>query len=794
MREARGVYYTPEPVVQYIVRSVDWLLRERFGLRDGLGSRERFRDENKDPNLRLAGRDRAGMRQTVMRHRVQVLDPACGTGTFLFAMVNLIRERMMARGDAGEWSDYVREDLLPRMFGFELLMAPYAVAHFKLGLQLAGGDLWDLPEEEREKWRYDFSSNERLNVFLTNTLEEAHPAGATPMFDVVGRESIEADAVKRDLPILVVMGNPPYSGHSANKGDWIRNLVEDYKKGCAELYKPAQAKWLQDDYVKFIRFGQWRIEKSGAGILAFISNNGYLENPTFRCMRQSLLETFTDIYFLDLHGNSKKKEIAPNGARDQNVFDIQQGVAIGIFVKEYGKTGNARVHHAHLWGLREENGDQDGKYPWLLSHTAVDTDWEEIIPEAPSFLFVPQSNNAKADYETGWSLPDIMNQNGDPAPGIVTTQDEFAISWDEEDAIRKVEQFLATSSEEEARRMFRLCTQSQWNYSRAKEQLAHGTWRNKIIPIQNRPFDVRYTVYDSNVAVHRRERVMNHMLAGDNLGLGTTRSIEIGRGWEHIFCSADIIQHHTVSIKEVNYLFPLYLYPTQGQMSLGEGETGKRRANLNPEFVEEMASKVGLRYVGDGKGDLEGTFGPEDVFDYMYAVFHSPTYRSRYAEFLKIDFPRVPVTSEVGLFRVLCGMGARLVELHLMEDGGKRETRNVRRETRNAKREDGQDVAVSYPVGGSHLVEQVRYSGPGEGSEKGRVWINKEQYFEGVPQEVWDFHVGGYKVAEKWLKDRKARVLNSDDREHYKSIVRALWETGRIMQEIDEAIGEWPIH
>jgi predicted helicase len=434
LRESRGVYYTPEPVVQYIVRSVDWLLRERFGLRDGLGSRERFRDENKDPNLRLVGQDRAGMRKTVMRHRVQVLDPACGTGTFLFAMVNLIRERMMARGDAGEWSDYVREDLLPRMYGFELLMAPYAVAHFKLGLQLAGGDL---PEEIREKWRYDFSSNERLNVFLTNTLEEAHPAGATPMFDVVGRESVEADAVKRDLPILVVMGNPPYSGHSSNKGKWIMGLLRG-KDGARDTVnyfevdgKPLgekNPKWLNDDYVKFIRFAQWRIDKTEQGVLAFISNNGYLDNPTFRGMRQALMETFTDIYILDLHGSSKKKEVAPDGSKDENVFDIQQGVAIGIFVKEAGKQGPAQVHHAGVYGLREE------KY-LLLSEadlSGISTGSKVLSPQAPFYLFVPQDTYLMPEYTAWWQISDVLNVN---SVGVVTGQDTKTIAFTRDEAL-----------------------------------------------------------------------------------------------------------------------------------------------------------------------------------------------------------------------------------------------------------------------------------------------------------------------------------------------------------------------
>lgn len=527
LRELRGVYYTPEPVVSYIVRSVDWVLRDRFGLTDGLADTD---------TVEIVADD--GPPRTLPR--VLVLDPAAGTGTFLREVVSHIRDDLTTRGLAGAWDSYVPEHLLPRLFGFELLMAAYTICHLKLAMEISG-----------DSQQYVLGDGERLGVFLTNSLTEAHEDASGPMFAAeIVREAREADAVKRDHPVMVVIGNPPYSGHSANKGKWITGLVDDYKQGVAGLAKPGQAKWLSDDYVKFIRFAQWRINQTGEGVLGFVTNHSYLDNPTFRGMRKSLLETFDEIWLLDLHGNSKRKERSPDGGRDQNVFDIQQGVAIGIFVKHGASDGElARVHHADLWGDR---GDLElGKYAWLAENSVLTTDWNELGPRSPDYFFTPRDYELASEYDAGWPLPSIFCLNGDPAPGIVTTHDQFAVSWDAEDAIGKIERFLATETEADARQLWRLCKQDQWDYTRAKTELANQAWRTKVERLLYRPFDIRTTVFDRNVAVHRRERVMRHMLTGPNLGLSTTRSIEIAGGWEHVFVAAEVTQHHTVSNKSV---------------------------------------------------------------------------------------------------------------------------------------------------------------------------------------------------------------------------------------------------
>jgi hypothetical protein len=346
LREARGVYYTPEPVVSYLVRSVDYLLKTRFDCPNGLADTTTVEYEREEESGGKTKKVKA------TSPRVLILDPACGTGTFLYTVIDHIREEFMRHGNAGMWSGYVRNHLLPRIFGFELLMAPYAVAHFKLGMQLAGHDL---TPAQREKWAYDFTGNERLGVYLTNTLEEAEQKAETLFgpLRVITQEANAASRIKHELPILAVIGNPPYSGHSANRSweikngkkvpNFIGNLIQDYYFVDSQPLGEKNPKWLQDDYVKFIRWGQWRIGQTGAGVLAFISNNGYLDNPTFRGMRQQLMNAFTEIYILDLHGSSKKKETAPDGSPDENVFDIQQGVTLGIFVKEPNKEGPAKV-------------------------------------------------------------------------------------------------------------------------------------------------------------------------------------------------------------------------------------------------------------------------------------------------------------------------------------------------------------------------------------------------------------------------------------------------------------------
>jgi hypothetical protein len=770
LRETRGVYYTPEPVVSYIVRSVDQVLKTSFSLPEGLADASTIRIKSPDSK---GGID---------VHQVLILDPATGTGTFLHSVIDLIYEHQLAKGQKGAWSGYVSQHLLPRLFGFELLVAPYAVAHMKLGLQLA-------------ETGYDFKADERLRVYLTNTLEEAHELSTLPLFvHWLAAEANAASDIKKDVPVMVILGNPPYSGHSANTGQWISNLLRgidtqtgektwNYFEVDGQPLGERNPKWLNNDYVKFIRFAQWRIEKTGYGILAFISDHGYLDNPTFRGMRHCLMETFDDIYVLDLHGGSREKERSPDGSKDENVFDIQQGVAIGIFVKR-AKAGNkpATVRHAHLWGVREvykksAHGEQQlvgGKYHWLLRHERKNTKWTQIEPQSPFYLFVPQDGASRKEYEQGWKVTEMMPVN---SVGIVTSRDSFVFDFDRATLRTRIAGFLNPAySEDEVREKY-LARKDKLSTGVARQKIREDEqWASSFVNCLYRPFDVRPLFYHDAVIERSRRDVMRHMLAGENLGLSTTRSIEIGRGWEHVFCTQHIVQHHTVSLKEVNYLFPLYLY-RDGQVPESLFDYfDSRRPNLSSEFVDDVAGRLQMRFVPDGRGSLKKTFGPEAVFHYMYAIFHSLTYRRRYAEFLKIDFPRLPLTSNADLFRELCHLGEELVKLHLME-------RRVR-------------LITKYPIPGESWIETVRYTEPGQGADKGRVWINKTQYFEDVPPDVWNFHIGGYQVCQKWLKDRKGRQFTYDDLTQYQQIVAAVSETIRLMDDIDETIhehGGWPV-
>ncbi|MDX2039801.1 MAG: type ISP restriction/modification enzyme [Acidobacteriota bacterium] len=763
MREMRGVYYTPEPVVSYIVRSVDHILKTDFGLSDGLADASKI--EVPTP----------GGKGKIESHKVLILDPATGTGTFLHGVIDHIFEKFQT--NRGMWSGYVKEHLLPRIFGFELLMAPYAVAHLKLGLQLS-------------ELGYDFKADERLRVYLTNALEKAPQLRPddSAFTHWLFEEATGATKAKQETPVMVVLGNPPYSGHSANTGQWIADLLRgsdtitgqktgNYFAVDGQPLGERNPKWLNDDYVKFIRFAQWRIEQTGYGVLAFITNHGYLDNPTFRGMRQSLMETFDDIYVLDLHGNSKKKEKAPDGSKDENIFDIQQGVAIGIFVKrENGKKKLATVRHAHLWGARgkltENNGGErqltDGKYRWLGRNYVKTTKWTKLKPEPSRYLFVPQDAKLKQEYEQGFSLAEMMPVN---SVGLVTSRDGFVFDFDENVLRMRIKNFVEKSLTDEEIKSKYLSDTDKLQLSSSRRLLREDKGsESAFVRCLYRPFDVRHLFYHDVVLERSRREAMRHLLTGENLGLISARSNK-SQSPDHFFCSRLITEAKCGEATTQSAIFPLYLYPN-GELppTLFDHDNG-RRPNFTDKFVADFSTKLRLTFIPDGKGNLKKTFGPEDVFAYLYAIFHSPTYRVRYAEFLKMDFPRLPLTGNVELFRALCRLGEELVGLHLMEKQSK--------------------PITTYPQPGDNTIETIRYD-----EAERRIYINKTQYFLGVPPEVWAFHVGGYQVCQKWLKDRKSRQLTYDDLTHYQGVVAALARTIELMSEVDETINEnggWPL-
>jgi len=733
LREVRGVYYTPEPVVSYIVRSVDLILRNQFNLRDGLADNSKINE---------------------VTHKVQILDPATGTGTFLHSVIAIIYEKFSK--NKGMWSNYVSQHLLPRVHGFELLMAAYTVAHIKLSLQL-------------KDYGYDFASNERLRVFLTNTLDEAHGHQQTLLSEWLSNEANAANEIKSNSPVMVIIGNPPYSGHSANPVKWIKDLlhgnngnvgkIANYFEIDDEPLNESNSKWLNNDYVKFIRFAQWRIMQTGYGVLAFITSNSYLDSPTFRGMRQALMQDFDDIYILDLHGNSKKKELSPDGSVDKNVFDIKEGVAIGIFVRT-GKatTSIARVHHAHLYGIRA------AKYQYLLENSLKTTQWTELRPQSPFYLFVPQNTDLFPEYQQGWKITDVMTVN---VLGFQTHRDYFAIAFEKQTMINRIRDMKDTElSDTQIIDKYSLIENDSWKVDKTRKSLRDlKDWENKIITCLYRPFDNRYCYFSEIIIDRTRRELQYHVFDRDNLCLNTVRQTKAS-SWQHALASKFPTSALCVEIKEGSTVFPLYLYPLEKDEFInGNGNGHKkeivRKPNFSDEFIADLETHLKLQFISEDRGDFEKTISALDVFSYIYAVFHSPTYRNRYAEFLKMDFPRLPLIQDKEVFKQLSELGKQLISIHLM----------------NAHIESN----CCFPIKGSNIVEKVDF-------KDNKIYINKTQYFDNVKLSVWEFYIGGYQVCQKWLKDRKGRVLNYDDCTHYLYILAALEQTQSLMSQIDNTL------
>ncbi|MFM6826770.1 MAG: type ISP restriction/modification enzyme, partial [Dolichospermum sp.] len=747
LRKSRGVYYTPEPVVSFIVKAVNDILENDFNLDDGLGSKN-----------------------------VTILDPATGTGTFLYEVIKQIYFNFEKYG-VNRWNQLFREkQVLKRLYGFELLMTPYTIAHLKLGLLL-------------ENLGYEFEGKERLNIFLTNALNEGVKKSELILGQYISAEANQAAAIKTEIPIHVVLGNPPYSGHSENKNEWIEGLVKDYYQIDGLSLDEKNPKWLQDDYVKFIRFGQWRIDKTGVGILAFVTNHGYLDNPTFRGMRQNLLQSFNRIYIVNLHGNAKKKEVSPDGSIDQNVFDIQQGIAILIAVKDIPESQmifkqqhqpENGIFYYDLWGSR------DYKYQLLQELTMKTVEWEKINPISPFYLFTPQDIYALEEYNRGWKITDIMLVN---SVGIVTARDALTIQKTPEDVAKIVNDFgfLPTETAREKYDLGKdtrdwqvILAQDDIKKSRVKEKVTdnviidHGL----IKPILYRPFDIRYTYYTGKsrgfICMPRND-VMKNMILGDNIGLITVRQQSQSGEWSLVGTTQDIIESCAISnkTKEINYLFPLYIYP--------ENETSQERTpNFSSEFITAINEKLG--YIPTA----------ENIFYYIYAVFHSPQYRQRYSQFLKIDFPRLPLTSNNELFNQLVIKGEKLVNLHLMKNLPPTPmTKSETSTTANLPLFNGEERgAIHYQGDGKNEITQVKYN-----TNKQQILINQNCYFSGVSPIVWEFKIGGYQVLDKWLKERKNANIDLSDAEitHYQKIIIVVIETIKLMTEIDDIIPQFPI-
>jgi Type ISP C-terminal specificity domain/N-6 DNA Methylase len=746
LRKTRGVWYTPAPVVNFIVRAVDDILKTEFDLPQGLADNSKTKIK---VNLQATDKRYTNNVRTVEEevHRVQILDPATGTGTFLAEVVKLIHKKF--EGQQGIWSKYVETHLLPRLNGFELLMASYAMAHLQLDLLLT-------------ETGYKPTTNQRFRVYLTNSLEESHPDTGTLFANWLSTEANEANHIKRDAPVMCVIGNPPYSGISSNKGEWISKLIEDYKF-VDGVHFNERKHWLNDDYVKFLRYGQHFIEKNGSGVLAFINPHGFLDNPTFRGMRWNLLKTYDKIYTLDLHGNAKKKETCPDGSADTNVFDIMQGVSINIFIKTGKKKANdlGKVFHFDLFGKREI------KYDFLYSNSIQTIEFKELQPQKPNLFFVPKNETGDTNYYKGINVYQVFQLN---STGIQTSRDSLVIDFDKKMLLNRIKLFSDSSkTDDEIRNIFFQNKNTDkykkgdtrgWKIESVRKKLINENLESKIVKLSYRPFDKRYLFYSETMVDWTRRNIMQHIESRDNICLLIPRQLAED-AFHHILVENSISEMCVISnkTKEQNVVFPLYLYPdNNGQQTIDQ--SNERKPNLNTEILNQFAEKLGLTFTIE-KETTKGTFAPIDILDYIYAVLHSPTYREKYKEFLKIDFPRVPYPNDAETFWQLVALGAEIRQIHLFESP------------------IVEKYITQYPINGDNIVTKPKY-------ENGKVFINDTQYFDNVPEVAWTFFIGGYQPAQKWLKDRRERTLEFDDILHYQKIIVALTQTNKIMKKIDD--------
>ena len=767
----RGVFYTPKPIVSFIVRSVHEIMQKEFGLEYGLADTTTWEEMiRRHKEIKLP--------EGVSKNDpfVQILDPAAGTGTFLVEVIGIIHRTMQEKWEKEGhlplefeklWNEYVPRYLLPRLYGFELMMAPYAIAHMKIGLKLY-------------ETSYRFNSDERVRVYLTNSLEPPHDFSDRFEFDApaLAHEARAVNAVKSNKHFTTIIGNPPYSKSSQNQGQWIDGIMEQYKRTVRKEETQIQA--LSDDYSKFFRFGHFTLEQSQAGILSFITNNSYLDGPLFRDMRCSMLGFFEGIQIVNLHGDSRKQFLPPEGKADENIFDIQQGVATCLFWRKRSPQCRAIIRYEEIWGTREE------RYETLQRISDIQSTSKELQPVPPFFLFIPVEKDLEVEFHAGWHLYDVfgtgdrkIDNHESYGAGFVTQQDKFAIGFLAENLVDNVREFLDPKVLNEwLWEKFEFCSTNQWNFERAIKKLKGLDIPKLIKRCLYRPFDYRFTIFDRNICTIIRKRI-TFQFDYKNIGLLTTRRIT-RLPFNNVFVTNHYTEYKVASHDRNTIVFPLWIQADEDK-DTRRLIREKKQLNFNPGFLQKIAQLLSLPQ--EQQSGLPQGMAPEDIFFYVYAVLYSPEYRKRYAEFLKIDFSRVMLTSSLELFRALTKLGGELVSLHLMES------------------DKLNKYITDFPVNGDNSVTKVGEKGKTLAdvkNGKGKLFINKTQYFDSLPEEVWLFHIGGYQVCHKWLAARKkaGRKLSTEDIEHYNKIVVAINETIKIMKQIDEVIeahGGWPI-
>lgn len=739
----RGVYYTPQPVVNFIVRAVDSIIKTEFGLPDGLASTETKKIKITRNSKRRVDGFYKEVEDTAEVPAIQVLDPATGTGTFLRQTILQIYEDFREKNNGlsddelnNAWNEYVPKHLLPRLNGFELMMAPYAVAHMKLAMVL-------------KDTGYDFKSDERLNIYLTNTLEEPGNSDVqlTLFDDPLASESITANGVKKNNGINVVIGNPPYAGESSNKGAWILHLMESYKlePGTNTKLREANSKFVNDDYVKFIRYAQNMLDNTGEGVLCFINPHGYIDSPTFRGVRYSMLQSYNEIYVLDLHGNSKKKEKAPDGSKDENVFDIQQGVCINLFIKRQSSKQKCKVYHADLYGTR------DNKYDYLATTSFNNVPWREIPLIAPNYLFNYKKDDIEDAYRSGIATRELFQLG---TLGVLTKRDSLVVAFHRDELKEKIQTFLNEKySTPEVCKLYGIPEKDndKWNADNVRNELRSCDLDDYIVKVHYRPFDVRYLFYHPSIIARPNVKVLQHMQNNKNYALIVCRQGGASNldTWDCAFV-VDTISDQNIFRRGGGTVLPLYLYTER----FGKVE---KIPNLDATIVNKMAKSI---RISNSSNELT----PENILFYVYAVLFSSKFRNKYQQYLNKDFPRVPYPTSKDGFLCLARLGERLVKTHTSF-----ESFVVSNDLHRLKGE------------GNNIVEKSNL-------KNDNLYINKTQYFSSVSKEVYSLTIGGNSPLQKYLKDRKGKQLNTNDILSFKKIICAIEHTIQITKEIDEII------
>ncbi|NHJ01329.1 MAG: hypothetical protein EAX86_04260 [Candidatus Heimdallarchaeota archaeon] len=692
LKFTKGLFYTPVSVVNFIIYSIDEILKDIFGLKQGLRSKN-----------------------------IQIFDPALGNGLFLDKLFAFLQENLPTQEKPQEF---------PSIWGFELLLVPFFLADFHLRLSNTKfSNVW--------------------NLILGNTLTKKDK-----LEDILKNQHTE-----EKKPVAVIFGNPPYSGHSSSETPWISDLIhgrvereKSYFHVNGNPLMEKNPKWLNDDYVKFIRLGQWMISKAGVGLLAFITNHSFLDNPTFRGMRESLLREFSEIYIIDLHGNTRRKEKAPTRIRDENIFDIQQGVCITFFIKRLVYSHKCKVYRFDLWGTKEY------KFNYFQNTSFSSIEWKEVTPFAPWYMFYNQHLDRWLEYSQWMKITEIFSLY---SVGIMTGQDKLTIQKTPDRVNQAVNDVLNCDKEEIERKYNIKPVKRQWTLDKARSDLIVTLKDNvdfpmrNIVPILYRPFDIRYTFFTGQSrGFHERPRgnIMQHMIKGSNLGLIVSRNSKPAP-WRDVLVTKWIIELGVIATRPGNNapLFPLYLY-NQGEKELNFTPTMKRFIFLNYQIDENLISPI---------------------FYYIYALLHSGGYRKRYEEFLKIDFPHIPFPSSTHLLNSLIRLGKELTDLHLRE-----------------KKEDGTSgVSFSSDISTEPLeVKRLQY-------HDRKLYISKNHYITGIPKRVLDFHIGTYRLCYKWLKSTRKTQLTQDQIIQFKQLVKIIQGTIVCMDRIDQEIqkfGGWP--